>query len=67
MPAERGERFIDALGRLERDGDVETIAALFAHGADVSNPMVEHDGGGMTAFRTYFDPAPLTRRLHAEP
>lgn len=125
--AERAEQFVDALHGLEKDGDVETIAALFAQGADVSNPMVEHDregpggarafwrsyrsafdaiwsefrhvedagdvsflewvsegaiggrpvryggvsvlehgDGGITAFRTYFDPTPLTKRVTAD-
>lgn len=121
---ERTQRFIDALGQLEASGDAGPIAALFADGADVSNPMVKHDSegkggahefwtryrasfesvsstfrnivdgqdvallewtsegrmrgepvryggvsvlefgqGGITAFRTYFDPTPLTATL----
>lgn len=120
--AERADTFIDALHKLEAEQDVEPIAALFAAGADVSNPMVKHAGegeqgaaqfwrgyrmtfdtiessfrhiveqgdvvllewtstgamegtdiryggvsvieygeGGITAFRTYFDPTPLTK------
>ncbi len=121
---ERTQRFIDALGQLEASGDADPIAALFAEGADVSNPMVKHESegkggahefwsryrgsfetiastfknivdgpdvallewvsegrmkgegvryggvsvlefgeGGITAFRTYFDPAPLAAVL----
>ena len=121
---QRTQRFIDALGQLEASRDAGPIAALFADGADVSNPMVRHDSegkggarefwtryrgsfeaisstfrtivdgqdvallewtsegrmkgepvryggvsvlefgeGGITAFRTYFDPTPLTATL----
>ncbi len=121
---QRTQRFIDALGQLEASGDAGPIAALFADGADVSNPMVRHESegkggahefwtryrasfetisstfrnivdgqdvallewtsegrmkggevryggvsvlefgeGGITAFRTYFDPTPLTATL----
>lgn len=50
---DRVQQFIDALGKLEADGDVDTIAALFAGGADISNPLTEHKGegeGGAAAF-----------------
>jgi ketosteroid isomerase-like protein len=118
--------FIDALATLEESGDAGPIAALFAEGADVSNPLVAHPGkgeqgardfwtayraafgtihsefrniveaddvsmlewvstgtldgkdvrydgvsvlehgeGGITAFRTYFDPTPLARVVKA--
>ena len=43
---ERTQRFIDALGQLESSRDADPIAALFAEGADVSNPMVRHDSEG---------------------
>ena len=44
--AERADIFIDALHKLEAEQDVEPIAALFAQGADVSNPMVKHSHEG---------------------
>lgn len=60
--ADRAQSFIDALARLERDGDAGPIAALFAPGADVSNPMVDHKGEGeqgaeafWTRYRAAFD------------
>ena len=34
--------FIEALGTLERDGNAEPIAALYADDADLSNPLVQH-------------------------
>ncbi len=33
------QRFKDALGRLERDRDVDTIAALFSEDAEVGNVL----------------------------
>jgi limonene-1,2-epoxide hydrolase len=120
----QAQLFIDALARLEGDSDVGPIASLFADGAEISNPLVAHDGegqagaaafwrsyratfetirsefrhvvedggtvflewvsvgsiggrpvryggvsvleggeGGLTAFRAYFDPAPLNRAM----
>lgn len=56
------QTFIDALHRLEDDRDVGPIAELFADGADVSNPLVKHDGEGQqgaeafwTSYRDAFD------------
>ena len=54
---ERTQRFIDALGQLEASKDAGPIAALFAEGADVSNPMVRHEAegqGGAHAFWTRY-------------
>ena len=54
---QRTQRFIDALGQLEASGDADPIAALFAEGADVSNPMVKHESegkGGAHAFWTRY-------------
>lgn len=42
----RTRTFIDALARLEETGDPGPLVALFAEGADVSNPLVRHEGEG---------------------
>jgi limonene-1,2-epoxide hydrolase len=42
----RTDTFIDALRRLEADGDTGPIAGLFTEDADVSNPLVRHDHEG---------------------
>lgn len=52
--------FIDALHRLEGDHDVDTIAALYAPDAVISNPMVKTEGDQgaaafWTAYRKSFD------------
>ena len=39
MSMERAERFTAALSQLEQEKDVETMAALFADGAEVSNAV----------------------------
>lgn len=36
------EAFIDALHRLEAEGDVDVIASLFSDDAELSNPLVTH-------------------------
>ena len=58
----RADQFIEALRQLEQGGEAEPIASLFAEGADVSNPLVEHahegEGGARafwTAYRAAFD------------
>ena len=59
---DRVQQFIDALGKLEADSDVDTIAGLFADGADISNPLTKHAGEGeagaatfWSSYRTTFD------------
>jgi ketosteroid isomerase-like protein len=37
MPMERAQRFVDALRKLEKQGDVEAMVALFTDDAQVSN------------------------------
>ncbi|MCY1040994.1 nuclear transport factor 2 family protein [Corallococcus sp. bb12-1] len=37
MPMERAQRFVDALLKLEAEGDMESLLALFADDAQVSN------------------------------
>ena len=45
------QTFIDALHRLESERDVQTIAALHAPDAVISNPFVKNEGGeGAAAF-----------------
>ena len=39
MAENTAEKFIEALRRLERDRDVETIAGLFTDGAEIHNVM----------------------------
>jgi hypothetical protein len=46
--------FIDALGRLETSRDADTIALLFADHAQVSNPLVNHDDGGIGAAKSFW-------------
>ena len=48
------QSFIEALHRLEESGDVEPIARLFANGADVSNPLVEHQREGEDGARAFW-------------
>ena len=48
------QAFIDALAGLEKTGDAEPIAKLFASDADVSNPMVKHDSEGEDGARAFW-------------
>jgi ketosteroid isomerase-like protein len=48
------QNFIAALGRLEEERDVDTIAGLFADDAEVANPMVHHESGGAEAARSFW-------------
>lgn len=54
---DKTQAFLDALEQLEKNGDAEPIAALFAEDADVSNPMVDHDHegqpGALAFWRSY--------------
>ena len=45
MP-QKADTFIAALYKLEDDRDVGPIAALYADGADISNPLVKHSSEG---------------------
>lgn len=55
--SEKTDEFVEALRRLEESGEAESIAALFAEGADVSNPLVAHrgegEGGALVFWQTY--------------
>jgi hypothetical protein len=57
--SEKTDKFIEALHTLEDAGDAEPIAALFAGGADVSNPLVKHpnegEQGALTFWKSYRD------------
>lgn len=48
------QTFIDALHRLEYDGDVEAITALFSDNAEITNPLVQHRDGGVPAAKTFW-------------
>ena len=48
------DQFIDALHRLESDRDVEGIASLFSQDAEVSNPLVHRENGGIHAARDFW-------------
>ncbi|WP_194858215.1 MULTISPECIES: nuclear transport factor 2 family protein [unclassified Myxococcus] len=37
MATERAQRFVDALAKLEKEGDLETLVSLFSDDAQVSN------------------------------
>jgi len=61
MP-QKADTFIAALHTLEDGRDVGPIAALFAQGADTSNPLVKHGGEGKqgaeafwTSYRAAFE------------
>jgi len=54
MAAENARRFIDALHRLEEDGDVDTLAGMYAEGADISNPVVPHRYRGSEGAREFW-------------
>ena len=46
--------FIDALRRLEDQSDADAIVSLFAPDAEISNPMVKHEGGGPEAAQRFW-------------
>lgn len=54
MPTVNAQIFIDALHRLEEQQDVDTIAQLYAEGADVSNPIVPHQHRGPSGARAFW-------------
>lgn len=55
--SKRTKEFIKALHQLEESRDAEPIAALFAEGADISNPLVAHrhegEAGALSFWRGY--------------
>lgn len=48
------QRFKDALGRLERDRDVDTIAALFSEDAEVGNVLAPEKFHGVDGARDFW-------------
>jgi limonene-1,2-epoxide hydrolase len=52
--ADISQTFIDALGRLEANHEVEAIAALFAQDAEIANPLVQYEDGGAEAAKTFW-------------
>ncbi|TFI57988.1 SDR family NAD(P)-dependent oxidoreductase [Sphingomonas parva] len=46
--------FIPALRRLEEEGDPGPVVALFAEGAEISNPIVRHEAGGPEAAERFW-------------
>ena len=49
MAQETAKKFIDALHKLEAEKDLETIASLFADGADVANVITEDNDNEQSA------------------
>src|SRR5690606_20703284 len=54
MPMDN-RRFIDALRRLEEQGDLEPIVALFADSAEIWNPELRQVIAGKPAVRSFWD------------
>ena len=70
---DRVKQFIDALAKLEAEGDAAPIAALFADGADISNPLGTHPSAGeggaaafWSAYRATFETITSTFRTIVE-
>jgi ketosteroid isomerase-like protein len=54
MPLERAQRFVDALLKLEEQGDIEPMVALFADDAQVSNVASPHVFSGVDGARRFW-------------
>lgn len=54
MAEDMAHRFADALHTLEDTRDVEPMASLFTDDADVSNPLVKHEGEGRQGAREFW-------------
>ncbi len=52
--ADISKTFIDALGRLEANHEVEAIAGLFTEDAEIANPLVQYEDGGAEAAKTFW-------------
>jgi ketosteroid isomerase-like protein len=52
--ADISKTFIDALGRLEANHEVEAIAGLFTADAEIANPLVQYEDGGAEAAKTFW-------------
>jgi hypothetical protein len=54
MPMERAKRFVDALMKLEEQGDVEPMVALFSDDAQVSNAASHRAFTGVDGARLFW-------------
>ena len=54
MAAERAQRFVDALAKLEESGDVESIVSLFTEDAQVSNVASHRVFSGLDGVRQFW-------------
>jgi hypothetical protein len=54
MSEQVARRFVEALGRLEAERDVETIAALFAEGREISNGVSPEKFHGRDGAREFW-------------
>ncbi|WP_323383231.1 nuclear transport factor 2 family protein [Myxococcus dinghuensis] len=59
---ERAQRFVDALSRLEEDGDVEGMVALFSDDAQVSNVASSRNFSGKDGARRFWSEYKSTLR-----
>ncbi|MCP3104137.1 nuclear transport factor 2 family protein [Myxococcus sp. K15C18031901] len=62
MAMERAQRFVDALSRLEEDGDVEGMVALFSDDAQVSNVASSRNFSGKDGARRFWSEYKSTLR-----
>jgi ketosteroid isomerase-like protein len=54
MPMERAQRFVDALGKLEKSGDMEPLVSLFGEDAQVSNVASQRVFSGRDGARRFW-------------
>jgi ketosteroid isomerase-like protein len=54
MSMERAQRFVDALGKLEKDGDLEPLVSLFGEDAQVSNVATSRVFSGREGARQFW-------------
>lgn len=75
MSEKLAEKFIDALGKLEKEEDVETIAALYADDADVGNVTLTENLSGADGARQFWSNyrktfgevgSEFTNKIHSE-
>lgn len=55
MANERADQFIDALHRLEEQGDLDGMVALFSDQAELQNPTDEEPHRGKQGAQTFWD------------
>jgi ketosteroid isomerase-like protein len=54
MATERAQRFVDALAKLEKSGDVESLVSLFSEDAQVSNAASRRVFSGIDGARQFW-------------